>query len=539
MNRTAHTLLLGCGGVGSCTLAMLGMLPDFSMSTLTIIDQSEAVESCASLCAARARGATFVRTSVTRDNWRALLEKYLHPGDTVIDLTFGISSIDVLEWCQHHQVCYINTAIERWEDELIPDNDAEIDEGEEKDWDTFHKELYDRTLYARHLEIAGKRFAANGPTAVLEHGCNPGLVSHFVRAALDDIVSSALQAVPNGSLSEELRKLHKSANYSRIAMVLGLRVIHISELDTQTTPKPKPEGTFVNTWSPMGFAEEALDWVQVGWGTHERPVRQMLAPSHGPRNQIFIPMHAMDTMLHSYVPNTPIRGMCIPHGEADTIAEHLTVYETSEDCSCRAKQNGGEPAKNQTKTTYHAENGSEPTKNHTIANCNGAQKAKHAIYRPSVYYVYQCAEVAMKSLDELRKRNYIPQTSYHVLTPQDVLKGEDRVGVLLMFENDPVQVLHPGTALKKPWSYWYGSILSNADNPLPDFNPTVVQVAASVVAAFKWTKAYPNKGICWPDSVPHKYILDLAVPFLGSVVSSQMNDYSPPHSLQFADFMCS
>jgi homospermidine synthase len=163
---------------------MLALLPDFDMTKLTIIDQSDLVEeNCVALHTARARGATFLHTSVTRDNWRALLADHLSPGDTVIDLTFGISSIDVLEWCQNHRVCYINTAIERWEDELIPNNEAKwiADEKHEKDWTVSHKELYDRTLYARHLEIANKDFSENGPTAVLEHG-NSYLPSlHFSR----------------------------------------------------------------------------------------------------------------------------------------------------------------------------------------------------------------------------------------------------------------------------------------------------------------------------------------------------------------------
>jgi len=362
--------------------------------------------------------------------------------------------------------------------------------------------LYDRTLYARHQEIENKGFSENGPTAVLEHGCNPGLVSHFVKAALDDIVSTTLQQVPNGPQADGLRKLLNSGDYARVAMKLGLRVIHISEIDTQTTSMAKPTGSFVNTWSPMGFAEEALDWVQIGWGTHERPLPSQLVPSEGPINQVFVPMHAMEMVMSSYVPNEPIKGMCIPHGEADTITEHLTVYNSSD--------------------------------------AQGIKKKK-AIYRPSVYYVYQCAPVAMDSLEEMRKNNYTPQSTYHVLTPErdEGLRGEDRVGVLLMFEDDPVRVIRGETTDKKPWSYWYGSILSDANNPLRNFNPTVVQVAASVVGAFKWIKANPTRGVCWPDDIPHDFILDLANPFLGKIVSEPMKDYTPPASLQFADFMIS
>lgn len=52
----------------------------------------------------------------------------------------------------------------------------------------------------------------------------------------------------------------------------------------------------------------------------------------------------------------------------------------------------------------------------------------------------------------------------------------------------------------------YGSILSDANNLVRNFNPTVVQVAASVLGAYKWLIQNPNKGVCWPDNLPHKFV---------------------------------
>lgn len=53
-----------------------------------------------------------------------------------------------------------------------------------------------------------------------------------MRAGLDDIVASVLAAVPT---ADDLRALHIAGDYAGIAHALGLRVIHISEIDTQTT----------------------------------------------------------------------------------------------------------------------------------------------------------------------------------------------------------------------------------------------------------------------------------------------------------------
>lgn len=52
----------------------------------------------------------------------------------------------------------------------------------------------ERTLYWRHLNL--RRLKAGwrepGPTAVLEHGANPGLISHFTKHALVDIAKRSL-----------------------------------------------------------------------------------------------------------------------------------------------------------------------------------------------------------------------------------------------------------------------------------------------------------------------------------------------------------
>ncbi|MCP6768980.1 hypothetical protein NL529_29465, partial [Klebsiella pneumoniae] len=64
-------------------------------------------------------------------------------------------------------------------------------------WDPYAqgKQPTDRTLYVRHMAIRKlmKSWATPGPTAILEHGANPGLVSHFTKRALRDIAEK-LQA---------------------------------------------------------------------------------------------------------------------------------------------------------------------------------------------------------------------------------------------------------------------------------------------------------------------------------------------------------
>jgi homospermidine synthase len=55
-------------------------------------------------------------------------------------------------------------------------------------------------------------------------------------------------------------------NFPKLAQELNIRVIHISERDTQITNKPKEVNEFVNTWSPEGFYEEGVAPTELGWG---------------------------------------------------------------------------------------------------------------------------------------------------------------------------------------------------------------------------------------------------------------------------------
>jgi homospermidine synthase len=86
------------------------------------------------------------------------------------------------------------------------------------------------------------------PTAILTHGANPGLVSHFVK-----------QALLNMAQKNEI-KLEKTPQnrkeWAELMKVLGIRAIHISERDTQVSKINKKLDEFVNTWSVDGLTSE-------------------------------------------------------------------------------------------------------------------------------------------------------------------------------------------------------------------------------------------------------------------------------------------
>jgi homospermidine synthase len=101
----------------------------------------------------------------------------------------------------------------------------------------------------------------------------------------------------------------------------------------------------------------------------------------------------------------------------------------------------------------------------------------------------------------------------------DITKGSDILGSLIMGH--------------KYNSWWTGSVLTidEARKLVPHQNATTIQVAIGVVAAAMWMIEHPTQGVCIPDDLPHKEILGIAKPYLGTFVS-EANDWTPFENYQ-------
>ena len=443
-------LILGYGAVARCTLPLLLKHIDVPLENITIMDFEDKAKE---LKACTRKGVTFVRHKVTQENLKATLTKYLSAGDLLIDLAWNIDCCDLLKWCHDNEVLYVNTSVEQWDPK----------EG------MTEKSPYEKTLYYRYMRIRELSKDWEGaPTAVLEHGANPGLISHLVKKGLIDIAEKLMRdkKVP-AKTAELLKKLIADRQFAELSMELGVKVIHCSERDTQITNRPKEVNEFVGTWSIEGLREEGTATSEMGWGTHEKDLPPLAhVPEVGPKNQIFISQMGMNTWVRSWIPGQEILGMVIRHGEAFSISDHLTVWQ------------GGEP-----------------------------------VYRPTVHYAYMPCHETLSSLWELRARNYEMQPKMRIML-DDIKKGEDILGALIMG--------HPFI------SWWTGSILSIGESRrvVPHQNATTLQVAAGVVSAVLWALENPREGIRFPDDLPHDYVLRIAKPYLGRLVSVQ-SDWTP------------
>jgi homospermidine synthase len=450
--RPERVLVLGCGSVAQCTLPLLIRDLSIEPQRITIVDM---VDNRTRVADSIALGAHYEQAQATPANLDEFLSARVGPGDLLLDLAWNIDNPTILEWCRDHGVRYLNTSVEVWDpyDDLASTHPL------------------DRTLYVRHMDIRRmmSRWGDNrGPTAVLEHGANPGLVSHFTKQALTQIAGRMLQ---NGLADQPaaLELALADESYNQLAMLTGTKVIHVSERDTQITSVPKQVDEFVNTWSVDGFYEEGIAPAEIGWGTHEKrlPPNAYVHHGYGPRNQICMAQPGMETWVRSWVPSGEIRGMIIRHGEALTINDQLTVW--------------------------------------------GDDGNPH--YRPTVHYAYCPSDAAVNSVLELRMRNWEMQSRQRILN-DEIISGSDQLGVLLMG--------HPFR------SWWTGSLLSiDETRAIVDHqNATTLQVAGSIIAAVTWMFDHPEEGVCVPDDLPWREVLKVASRYLGTMHSAPV-DWDP------------
>jgi len=349
-------LFIGFGSIGQGVLPLILRHVGIAPERITIVTAEDKGND-----EAKKYGIKFLKERLTRENFRRVLNPLLGRGDFLINVSVDVSSIALVKLCWEKGAMYIDTCIEPWPggytDPTVP--------------------VARRTNYAlREEALALRQGNERAPTAVLTHGANPGLVSHFVKQALLNIAQDTQIEAGNP---------RTRAEWGELARRVGVKVIHIAERDTQVSAKPKLPGEFVNTWSIDGFVSEGSQPSEMGWGTHERNF-----PRDGKRHDfgclaaIYLMQPGAATRVRTWTPRAGhFHGFCITHGESISIADYYTVRD-------------------------------------------GAQ----VVYRPTVHYAYHPCDSAVVSVHELAGRNYVQQERQRILM-DDITAGIDELGVLL------------------------------------------------------------------------------------------------------------
>ena len=370
----------------------------------------------------------------------------------LLNLAVSVSSEALIKLAQQHDSLYLDTCIEPWE----------------------YVGNYNSTLTSNfHLRESIKQFGAGiksgSATAIIAHGANPGFISVLLKKALVSMAS-----INNIAFSPEAHQ-----DWATLAKMLGIRVIQISECDTQVADADQSEGHFTCTWSVDGLITECLQPAEMGWGSHEGNL-----PEGSTRNDYSLSMkeQGRDVLVKSWSPNyLDFNGYLLTHNESLSIAEYLTVGS-----------------------------GINPE------------------YRPTVYYAYHPCDQAVASMKLLSSGNEERIRSKEVLK-ENIRSGIDELGIFLVSDTYK--------------SFWLGSNLSiGKARKMAKYNSaTSLQVVSSIIAGMAWAEANPRKGLVESEQLEWQFIYDIAEQYWQPIISQEI-DWRPnqsENSLAFETFKVS
>ncbi len=397
---------------------------------------------------------------INKENFKEILGKFLKEGDLFLDFADTVGTRDFCKWCAENNIMYLNTG--------------------ETDWPEHWYSIFTEYLLKQEMKETYKKDSryAKYPI-VLHHGNNPGLVSHFVKAAIEYIVHKQFKK------NKKLNQLLKENQFRELAKELGIRMIHVNDIDLQEIKEEFKEDKLVNTWCTDSFFFELLSEATQNIGTHEEIKNKRFFRSFDSKNGFAeYKKIAVDMKCQTYYPNGAFEGYLVPHEETITIAKSLEVTD-----------------------------------------------GENVIYRPSVMFIYSPCPLAKEYLKKAKVNEYPevdpekPQDieeengqsiirghrypkEAEIVYREKIKEGTEYVGVLLM--GDHFQPVWVGNRIERSYfkknSYWQ--------------TPTITPVAMSALAAVCWMlKHKENGGIYFPDDLPdYKYILKVAEKYISKTI---------------------
>jgi len=301
--------------------------------------------------------------TLTKHNYKLVFNKYITENALIIDLSWRVKTSSIIQECQNKQCLYINTAIDDWN----------------------HTDM---TLYNLKKSIFNEVvYNKNKMTSVINHGMNPGMVSHITKTFLKNMSKKSKLKIDDNK-------------YNEMAKELGLTLIQIAERDTQITKLVTTEQTFYNTWSVIGLIDEALLKTEISFGTHEKKLPYKADKSQiKETGQIILPIPCHQVRAKTFEPIGGLAtGYCIAHAECYSLAQLLMLPD----------------------------------------------------YRVSVYYTYLVPDVAKSVCHYLEyslDKNFLPKNE-HVLCSDEIISGYDSVGCLFYLRNPNLKIYWFGSVMQ-------------------------------------------------------------------------------------------
>ena len=231
----------------------------------------------------------FIVADINRNNYEKIFEENLSEGDILIDFAESVGTKDFVEWCAKNKVMYLNTG--------------------ETDWSDNWYSILDENLKKNKLRDILKG-SVKYPI-VLQHGNNPGLVSHFVKAGLEYIVKKQFKK------DKKLNDLLEQNKFN--------------DIDLQKVNDKFFDNTLYNTWSIDSFFFEMLSEATANIGTFEKIDYEEICNMVDLKNG-FLEFKdiAIDKKGKTFYPKGKFDGFIVPHEETITIAKSLEVKSGEE-----------------------------------------------------------------------------------------------------------------------------------------------------------------------------------------------------------------
>ena len=278
--------------------------------------------------------------------------------------------------------------------------------------------------------------------------------------AILGIYSMAKEAIKNKIANyEKIKFFLDKKDIANLAQIMQVDVIHISELEQiEPNDENKFKGYVTNTWCIDSFHDEWLTNSEVSMGTHD--IKDL-----SQKNYKKIPLSEPPTVETPYPlymktasPDKIFTGKCVRHPETIEISK---IFSNEE-------------------------------------------------HIPTVAFVYHPSRLPRQNLENKNWKD-LPNIIMDESTGGP-LSGSETMGATLISSRNDIM------------PRWFGSVVScEQEREIGgNSNPTTLQVAAGIISHLLLSLEEHEKGLCMPHEFDSEKILQLAKPFLGTIVDKNL-----------------
>ena len=254
---------------------------------------------------------------------------------------------------------------------------------------------------------------------------------------------------------EKIKFFLEKKDYAALAEIMQVDVIHVSEIEKlEPVDENKFKGFATSSWCIESFHDEWFARGEVSMGTHDIEDLSQKGYEVIPMSEPINVICPFPLYMKTASPTQIFTGKLIRHPETMEISKIFS------------------------------------TEGHV----------------PTVAFVYHPTRLTRQSLEDKNLKN-LPKKILDETTGGP-LKGVETMGATII------------SARKDIPPRWYGSVVScEQERELgTNSSPTILQVAAGVVAHFLFALEQPEKGLCMPHEFDSEKIMELAKPYLGTIV---------------------